>query len=141
MGQSLHFNTYGGNPLACAVGSAVLDVIEEDGTQANSARVGEVLVKELLKLREEFEVVGDVRGKGLMLGVELVKSKATREPLPPDEVGEIWENCKDNGVLVGKGGLYGTVLRIKPPMCISEDDAHFGVAVLRKALKDHEKNH
>lgn len=140
MSRAGHFNTYGGNPLSCTVGSAVMDVIEEDGIQENAAKVGGVFIRELMKLQEEFEVIGDVRGKGLMLGVELVKNRETRAPLPVEEVNKIWESCKDNGVLIGKGGLYGSVIRLKPPMCITEEDVHFGVAVMRKAFRDQQQN-
>lgn len=137
MGTALHFNTYGGNPLSCAVGSAVLDVIDEDGCQEVSRDIGTYLLLELAKLQAEFDVVGDVRGKGLMTGLELVTSQASRDPMPLPDVNAVWEACKDMGVLLGKGGLYSNVLRIKPPMCIGKADVDFAVAVLRKALSDH----
>ncbi|XP_056402671.1 alanine--glyoxylate aminotransferase 2, mitochondrial isoform X1 [Hyla sarda] len=132
--RSLHFNTFGGNPMACTVGSAVLDVIEEDGLQDNCNTVGTYLLLELSKLRDKFEIVGDVRGKGLMIGVELVTDKKTRQPLPAEKLNVIWENCRDNGVLLGKGGLYNNIFRIKPPMCIKKEDADFAVAVLEAAI-------
>lgn len=134
MGQALHFNTFGGNPVASAVGSAVLDVIEEDGTQALSADIGTYFLKELIKLRDEYEVVGDVRGKGLMIGVEMVKDKESRKPLPPAEMASIWEDTKNMGLLLGKGGLHGNCFRIKPPMCITQADVDFSIAVMRRAL-------
>lgn len=136
--QALYFNTFGGNPLACAVGSTVLDVLEEDKCQENSKIVGDVLFKELEALREEFEIVGDVRGKGLMTGIEFVKNKRTREPLPADQVASIWESTKDMGILVGKGGIAGNVFRIKPPMCVTKEDAKFGVDVIREAIKQNQ---
>ncbi|XP_065915308.1 alanine--glyoxylate aminotransferase 2, mitochondrial-like [Dysidea avara] len=136
LNKALHVNTFGGNPVACAVGSAVLDVIKEEGIQANAARVGEVLIRGMMKLRDQFEVVGDVRGKGLMVGVELVTDKQSRQPLPAAEVSKIWEKCKDMGVLLGKGGLYGNVFRVKPPMCITEEDAQFACEVLEVVLKE-----
>lgn len=133
--QAVHFNTYGGNPIASAVGKAVLEAIDEDGTQKNSEVVGTYFIEKLLDLKSEFpDVVGDVRGKGLMIGVELVTDKESKTPLPPEKFVPIWEDCKDMGVLIGKGGLYGNVLRIKPPMCINKDDVDFGIAVLRTAL-------
>ncbi|XP_073245497.1 alanine--glyoxylate aminotransferase 2, mitochondrial-like [Porites lutea] len=133
--QAVHFNTYGGNPIASAVGKAVLEAIDEDGTQKNSEVVGTYFIEKLLALKSEFpDVVGDVRGKGLMIGVELVTDKESKTPLPPEKFVPIWEDCKDMGVLIGKGGLYGNVLRIKPPMCINKDDVDFGIAVLRTAL-------
>ncbi|KAK3086020.1 hypothetical protein FSP39_012263 [Pinctada imbricata] len=137
MGNALHFNTYGGNPLACAVGSSVLDVIEEEKIQAHCAELGPYFILELRKLMDEFDIVGDVRGKGLMIGVELVKNRETKEALQADKVNAIWEEIKDSGILVGKGGFYGSVLRIKPPMCITKEDADFTVAVMRQAFKNH----
>lgn len=109
LGQALHFNTYGGNPLASAVGLSVLDVIEEEKLQKNSLVVGTYFLKCLAELRERFEIIGDVRGKGLMIGVELVSDRATRTPLSAPHVLEIWETCKDMGVLFGRGGLNGNV--------------------------------
>nr|CAG5121136.1 unnamed protein product [Candidula unifasciata] len=138
MGRALHFNTFGGNPLASAVGSAVLDVIDKERTQALCANLGTYFITELDKLRSEFEVIGDVRGKGLMIGVELVKDKKSRQPLAAEEMASIWEDTKDMGVLIGKGGLYGNCLRIKPPMCITKADVDFSLAVLRCALQKHQ---
>ncbi|XP_070575639.1 alanine--glyoxylate aminotransferase 2, mitochondrial-like [Ptychodera flava] len=141
MSGVLHFNTFGGNPMASAVGTAVLEVIEEDQLQANCVNVGTYFLEELAKVRDEFQIVGDVRGKGLMIGVELVTDKETRNPLPPNEVGDVWEDMKDMGVLVGKGGLYGTALRIKPPMCITKEDVDFCTAVMRRALQNHKEKY
>uniref|UniRef100_A0A8C8SU32 Alanine--glyoxylate aminotransferase 2, mitochondrial n=1 Tax=Pelusios castaneus TaxID=367368 RepID=A0A8C8SU32_9SAUR len=107
LAQNLHFNTFGGNPVACVAGSAVLDVIAEAGLQKNSEEVGTYMLLEFAKLRDNFEIIGDVRGKGLMIGIEMVKNKDSRQPLPAEEMSEIWEDCKDMGVLLGKGGIYG----------------------------------
>ncbi|XP_069483216.1 alanine--glyoxylate aminotransferase 2, mitochondrial [Ambystoma mexicanum] len=137
LSNALHFNTFGGNPVACAVGAAVLDAIEEDGLQQNCEVVGTHMLHNLAKLRDEFDIVGDVRGKGLMTGVEMVTDQESRQPLPPAEMSQIMEDCKDMGVLIGKGGVYGQVFRIKPPMCITVEDVDFGVAVLREALTRH----
>jgi len=81
LGQALHFNTFGGNPMACAVGSAVLDVIDEEKLQENCANVGTYFLEELAKLKDEFEIVGDVRGKGLMIGVEMVENKKNKKAI------------------------------------------------------------
>ncbi|KAL4235440.1 alanine--glyoxylate aminotransferase 2 [Mactra antiquata] len=134
VGKALHFNTFGGNPVASAIGSAVLDVIEEEKIQENAHVVGTYFIEELAKLRDQYEVIGDVRGKGLMIGVELVTDKASCDPLSAEKIGDIWEDMKDNGVLVGKGGLYGNVLRIKPPMCITKEDVDFAVSVFKDAV-------
>lgn len=109
LSQALHFNTFGGNPLASAVGIAVLDVIEEEKLQKNSLVVGTHFLKELDKLRDKHSVIGDVRGKGLMIGVELVEDRNTRQPMLPANFSEIWEDCREMGLLLGKGGLHGNV--------------------------------
>lgn len=132
--QRIHFNTYGGNPVACTQGRAVLDAIESDGIQANAARVGARLHASLDALASKHDLIGDVRGLGLMLGVELVKDRATKEPAK-EETARVLEACRELGLLIGKGGLSGNVLRIKPPMCLSEADAEFAIAVLDEALR------
>ncbi|XP_032573506.1 alanine--glyoxylate aminotransferase 2, mitochondrial isoform X2 [Drosophila sechellia] len=136
LGQALHFNTYGGNPMASAVGIAVLDVIEEEQLQRNSLEVGTYFLKGLAELQQRFEIIGDVRGKGLMIGVELVGNREKRTPLVTPHVLDIWEKCKDQGVLFGRGGLHGNVLRIKPPMCITLADVKFAMDVLALAITE-----
>jgi alanine-glyoxylate transaminase/(R)-3-amino-2-methylpropionate-pyruvate transaminase len=133
LAQKTHFNTFGGNPVSMAAGLAVLDAIDEDGLQENSRVIGARLKRALQRLAAEHELIGDVRGLGLMLGVELVRSRATREPAR-EETAAVLEHARELGVLFGKGGLGGNVLRIKPPMCITETDADFAVDVLDRAL-------
>uniref|UniRef100_A0A7N8XUT2 Alanine--glyoxylate aminotransferase 2, mitochondrial n=1 Tax=Mastacembelus armatus TaxID=205130 RepID=A0A7N8XUT2_9TELE len=132
--KGIHFNTFGGNPMACAVASSVLDTIKEDGMQQNSLHVGTYLMTELAKLRDIYEIIGDVRGKGLQIGVEMVTDKVNRDPLPPEAMSAIFEDIKDMGVLIGKGGLFGQTFRIKPPMCITMEDADFFLAVFNKSI-------
>ncbi len=129
----IHFNTFGGNPVSMAQGRAVLKVIEQEGLQANSLKIGAFLTNGFHKLAEKHQLIGDVRGLGLMLGVELVKDRGTKEPAK-EECAEVFERCKDLGLLIGKGGLWGNTLRIKPPMCIHEGDAAFLLDVLDEAL-------
>ncbi len=129
----LHFNTFGGNPIASAIGKAVLEVIDRDGIQENAARVGARLIEGFHGLKEKHDLIGDVRGKGLMLGIELVKDRDSKAPAK-EECAQVHERAKDLGLLVGKGGLHGNVLRIKPPMCLSLNDADFMVEVLDQAL-------
>uniref|UniRef100_A0A3B4FHP0 Alanine--glyoxylate aminotransferase 2, mitochondrial n=1 Tax=Pundamilia nyererei TaxID=303518 RepID=A0A3B4FHP0_9CICH len=132
--KASHFNTFGGNPLACAVASSVLDTIREDSTQHNSLHVGTYLMTQMAELRDKYEIIGDVCGKGLQIGVEMVKDKGSREPLPPEAMSEILEDIKDMGVLIGKGGVYGQTFRIQPPMCITREDVDFFLAVFNKAI-------
>lgn len=135
--HALHFNTFGGDPLACVVGSAVLDAIDEDKLMENSHEVGTHLLKELEKIRDEFKFVGDVRGKGLMVGMEMVADRDSRRALGVEKMNAIWNDAKDMGVILVKGGISGNVFRIKPPMCISKEDADFTVSVLRKCIDKH----
>jgi alanine-glyoxylate transaminase/(R)-3-amino-2-methylpropionate-pyruvate transaminase len=129
----IHFNTFGGNPVCMAAGSAVLDVIDEDGLQENSRVVGGRLKAGLRKLMTDHKLVGDVRGMGLMLGMELVRDRSTKDPAKAETL-ELLEAAREMGVLVGKGGIDGNVVRIKPPMCITVDDADFAVEVLHQGL-------
>jgi alanine-glyoxylate transaminase/(R)-3-amino-2-methylpropionate-pyruvate transaminase len=133
LAQRLHFNTFGGNPVAMAAGLAVLDVIDEDGLQENSRVVGARLKAGLQRLMASHAIVGDVRGKGLLLGVELVRDRAKKEPAR-QAAADVMEAAREMGVLIGKGGLDGNVLRIKPPMCITAQDADFAVDVLDRAF-------
>lgn len=106
----LTFSTFGGNPVSCAVGLAVIKVIEEDDLRTNARVVGDYLKDRLLALQEKHPIIGDVRGMGLMLGIELVKDRTTKEP-SPEAVLRVFEETKRRGVLIGKGGLYGNVIR------------------------------
>jgi alanine-glyoxylate transaminase/(R)-3-amino-2-methylpropionate-pyruvate transaminase len=133
LASRIHFNTFGGNPVSCAQGRAVLQVIDREGLQANSLRIGGHLKAGFENLARKHTLIGDVRGLGLMLGVELVKDRATKEPAK-EACAEVFERCKDLGLLIGKGGLWGNTLRIKPPMCITRADADFMLAVLDEAL-------
>lgn len=131
--QKAHFNTFAGNPVSCAAGKAVLETIEREKIQENCDVVGSHLLASLRRLQIKHEAIGDVRGSGLMIGIDLVKNRETKEP-DPQLAAQIHETSKDIGLLIGKGGLHRNVLRIKPPLCISQDDADFIVQVLDYAL-------
>jgi 4-aminobutyrate aminotransferase-like enzyme len=135
LGDKTYFNTFGGNPVSTAQGIATLEVIEKEGLQENSRVVGEHLMEGLRKLDRKYSLIGEVRGMGLMVGVELVKTPEGREPAS-EATADVFEMAKDLGVLIGKGGLFGNVLRIKPPMCFTKDNADFLVEVLDECLKN-----
>jgi alanine-glyoxylate transaminase/(R)-3-amino-2-methylpropionate-pyruvate transaminase len=133
LASRLHFNTFGGNPVSTAAGLAVLDVIEREGLQENALAVGTRLKGGLVGLMARHRLIGDVRGKGLMLGVELVRDRTSKEPATGETL-EMLEQLRELGVLVGKGGLDGNVLRIKPPLCLTPEDADFAVEAMDYAL-------
>ena len=135
MSDRLHFNTYGGNPVSMAQGLATLNVMLEDNVQQHAADIGGYLKQGLEDLQTRHAIVGDVRGQGLMLGMELVTDRATKTPAST-ECATVHERAKDLGLLVGKGGLYGNVLRIKPPMCITREDCDFLCKVLDICLSE-----
>jgi alanine-glyoxylate transaminase/(R)-3-amino-2-methylpropionate-pyruvate transaminase len=133
MASRIHFNTFGGNPVVSAVGKAVLEVIDEEGLQANAHALGAHILAGLAKLKEKHAIIGDVRGKGLLLGIELVKDHVTKEPATA-ECAQVVETAKEMGLLLGKGGLRGQTIRFAPPMCITKADADFLLEVLDSAF-------
>jgi len=133
LSQRIHFNTFGGNPVVCAQAGAVLDVIDREKLQANSLKIGNRILAGLGQLREKHNIIGDVRGRGLLLGIELVKDRQSKEPAK-EECAQIMETCKEMGLLLGKGGLWGQTIRFSPPMCVNEQDADFLLEVLDRAL-------
>lgn len=136
----LHLNTYAGNPLSTAAAEAVLDVIADEGMQENSGKVGERLIGKLATLRDRYSTVGDVRGKGLMIGVEMVEDRESRRPLGAEAMMSMHERCKDMGLLIGRGGLPGNTFRIKPPMCVNDDDVDFAFHVMETAISEFEQS-
>jgi alanine-glyoxylate transaminase/(R)-3-amino-2-methylpropionate-pyruvate transaminase len=135
MTERIHFNTYGGNPVSMAMGKAVLEVIDQDRIQENARVVGGQLQAGLHRLADKHDIIGDVRGRGLMLGAELVKDRKSKEPATA-ECAQVFERCKELDLIIGKGGLFGNTLRIKPPMCISQEDVEFLLGVLDLALSE-----
>eukprot|EP01114_Cavostelium_apophysatum_P024778 TRINITY_DN982_c0_g1_i1.p1 TRINITY_DN982_c0_g1~~TRINITY_DN982_c0_g1_i1.p1 ORF type:complete len:487 (+),score=125.08 TRINITY_DN982_c0_g1_i1:17-1477(+) len=136
--KRIHFNTYGGNPVSAAIGSAVLDVVKNENIQQKAHEIGTHLIQNLKQLQKKHPLIGDVRGRGLMLGVEFVRDQKTLEPANT-ETQAIIEKAREHGVLIGKGGLYGNCLRIKPPMCITKDNADYFTEVLDKCISDLKK--
>jgi 4-aminobutyrate aminotransferase-like enzyme/Ser/Thr protein kinase RdoA (MazF antagonist) len=127
------FSTFGGNPVACAAGLAVLDVLEEQSLQANALRVGSYLKDRLLSLQESHPIIGDVRGSGLFLGVDLVLDRETRAPAAK-QAHYIVDRLRDSGVLAGTDGPHHNVLKLRPPLIFSKADADLFVNVLQMIL-------
>ena len=131
--RTTFFSTFGGNPVACAAALAVLDVIEDEGLIANAATVGDWLRAELRGLATRHAAIGDVRGRGLMTGVELVRDPDTRVP-DAELAGRVKDDMAEHGVLIGTSGRLGTTLKIRPPLCITRDEAALIVATLEQVL-------
>jgi alanine-glyoxylate transaminase/(R)-3-amino-2-methylpropionate-pyruvate transaminase len=136
--QRIHFNTFGGNPMSTAAALGVLDVIDEDNLQANSKAMGARVKSGLEKLKASHRLIGDVRGMGLMLGLEIVSDRGTKAP-GKTETAEVLEATRELGLLIGKGGLDGNILRIQPPMCITAEDVDFALDVFDQAFSAVEK--
>jgi 4-aminobutyrate aminotransferase len=131
--KGLTLSTFGGNPISTTAGKAVLDYIDERNLRVNVAEVGAHLRAGLEDMAVRHELIGDVRGMGLIQGMELVRDRRTKEPAAAETL-EMLEAMKDEGVLCGKGGLYGNVLRVTPPMNISKADVNLFLERLDRAF-------
>jgi 4-aminobutyrate aminotransferase-like enzyme/Ser/Thr protein kinase RdoA (MazF antagonist) len=129
------FSTFGGNPAACAAGLAVLDVLESEQLQARALRVGTFLKKNLLALQQEFPLLGDVRGSGLFLGIDLVLDRYTRTPAPA-QASYIVNRLRECGILTGTDGPHHNVIKLRPPLIIGEADAAIFTDALREILAE-----
>lgn len=133
MRGKVHFNTYGGNPVSMTQGLAVLEVLAKHNYPHNAKVMGDLLVDGFKGLQEKHRLIGDVRGKGLMLGIELVRDRKTKEPAAKEML-RLMDLCKDRGLLIGKGAMAGNVVRIKPPLCIDKGDVAFILRTLDEGL-------
>jgi alanine-glyoxylate transaminase/(R)-3-amino-2-methylpropionate-pyruvate transaminase len=127
------FSTFGGNPVSMRAALATIEVIEREDLAHNAKVAGDYLREKLMGLQERFDVIGDVRGMGLMQGMEFVKDRKTKEPYP-EAVLKVFEETKKRGVLLGKGGLYGNVIRMGPPLIATKDHIDELAAALDEAL-------
>ena len=133
--QAFYFNTFGGNPVAAAVAEAVLSVIEEEGLQENAREVGVYLRAELENLADRQPLIGDIRGRGLFFGVELVHDRESLDPAHR-EARAIAENMKNEGVLIGSVGRFGNVIKIRPPLVFSKENADLLIEKFDKLLSE-----
>jgi len=126
-------STYGGNPVSSAAVTAVLEIFEKENLVANSAKMGEYMKQGLIKIAAKCPYLGDVRGMGLVMGIEFVTDKTTKEPAP-QLIKQVIDKCAANGLLVGSVGLYGNVIRVAPPLVVTKEIADESLAILEKVL-------
>jgi 4-aminobutyrate aminotransferase-like enzyme len=128
-----YFNTFGGNPVSCAAGLAVLDVIETENLQRNALDVGQFLIDGLNDLAAHHACIGDVRGSGLFLAVDLVTDRETREPAT-DLASRVVNGLRKRGVLTGSIGPHDNILKLRPPMVFSRENAEYFLGIVDEVL-------
>ncbi|KAM5194161.1 ethanolamine-phosphate phospho-lyase [Mantella aurantiaca] len=128
-----YFNTFGGNPVSCAIGLAVLDIIEKEDLRGNATRVGNYLMELLEEQKEKHQLIGDIRGAGLFIGVDLVKDRKLRTPATA-EAQHIIYKLKEKKILLSADGPHRNVLKFKPPMCFTKEDAKMVVDIIDELL-------
>jgi 4-aminobutyrate aminotransferase-like enzyme len=128
-----YFNTFGGNPVSCAAGLAVLDIIERENLQQNTLDVGQFIIDGLSRLAEEHDCIGDVRGSGLFLALELVSDREARTPAT-ELTGNVVEGLREHGVLTGSIGPDSNILKLRSPMTLSRDNAEYFLSALKDSL-------
>jgi len=131
--KGLQISTFGGNPVTSVAARATIELIEEDRLMDNAFTVGEYFRQSLEDLKQKHELIGDVRGMGLMQALEFVKDRTSKEPAP-QETNQFMEECRKRGLLVGKGGLYGNVIRMSPPLNIARSDVDEAIRAMDEAL-------
>lgn len=130
-----HLSTFGGNPVSCAASLATIEVLEEESLPQRAAELGDWTLNRLRELQTRHTIIGDVRGRGLMIGVELVRDRETKEPAP-GQAAEIRRLCRERGLLVGVGGQDGNVVRFQPPLVVTQEEVARAVEVLEGVLKE-----
>src|SRR5699024_10071411 len=134
-----HVSTFGGNPAACALALKNMEIYEKENLMENSSTKGEELLSAFEELNDHPNV-GNIRGKGLLIGIELVRDKATKEPLSEQKVNEFIAYCKQNGLIIGKNGDtvagYNNILALSPPLTITNDDLEFIITTVKDAFRN-----
>ena len=126
-------STLGGNPFACSAALAVVEIMQEEKLVENAAKIGEIMKQRLLEIKEKSKYLGDVRGRGLAMGLEFVKDKHTKEPAP-DIALKVIDSSAQHGVLVGKVGMYSNVIRVAPPLVMSEEEAYESLEIVEEVI-------
>jgi 4-aminobutyrate aminotransferase len=132
--KGLHISTFGGNPVTATAVLATIDVIEKKNLAQNAKKMGDYLRSGLDEMKEKFPIIGEIRGMGLIQGVEVVKKKETKEPAA-NFVADIFEKTRQQGLLIGKGGLYGNVIRITPPLTVERADIDHAMGILNDSFE------
>jgi 4-aminobutyrate aminotransferase len=131
--KGLTISTFGGNPVTARAAKATIDFVESNGLLENARVVGDYLGDRLTELQDRHPIIGDVRGMGLMRGVELVKDRVTRQPAA-EEMSRLMDLTKHNGLIIGKGGLYGNVIRVSPPLTCTRSDVDEAIRLLDRSF-------
>ncbi len=135
MAGKYYFNTFGGDPYQTMQALKTMEVIEEENLISNAKTMGEYLMSGLKELMKKHEIIGDVRGRGLMLGIELVKDRKTKE-YASQECNDLMEIAKEKGLLLGKGGLFGNVVRIAPTLAVNKKEIDFMLKIIDESLAE-----
>jgi len=133
LGEMEWFSSTGGNPVSCAIGNAVLDVIEEENLLERASELGECFIQGLGKIQKKYPIIGDVRGRGLFIGIEFVHDRDTLEPAA-DEAARVVREMRDSGVLLSTDGPLHNVIKIKPPMVLTKEDIDMTLRLLDESL-------
>ncbi|MHC4871691.1 MAG: aspartate aminotransferase family protein [Planctomycetota bacterium] len=126
-------STAGGNPVSSAAVIAILEIMEEEKLSDNSVKIGALIMNRLKEMQEKSPYLGDVRGRGMVMGMELVKDKKTKEPAP-ELIRQMIDKCAENGLLIGSVGIHGNVVRVAPPLVMTEDEANESCDIMEKTL-------
>jgi 4-aminobutyrate aminotransferase-like enzyme len=127
-------STTGGNPLSCAAALAVLDIMEEERLPENALKIGSYMLERFKEFEKKYEILGEARGRGLVMGLEFVKDRKSLDPAP-DITWEFILRCCEAGALVGRVGFYGNVIRIAPPLVMNQHEAEEAVDIVERVLK------
>lgn len=131
----LHFNTFGGDPYQAMQAAQVIDIIAKEKLIENADKMGHYLKEGFLNLQKDFSIIGDIRGRGLLMGLEMVTDPVSKNP-NPEATAKLMETAKDQKILIGKGGLLGNVVRIAPALSITKEECDELLTGLRKAFEN-----
>jgi 4-aminobutyrate aminotransferase-like enzyme len=132
--HEMYFNTFGGNPVSCAVAGEVINVIDDEDLAGNAARVGDYVLKGFRELQSRYEIIGDVRGRGLFFGIDLVSDRKAKTPAAA-ETKLVVNQMRENGILMSNIGEHDNVLKLRPPLCFSSDNADQLLSTLDDVLR------